>query len=47
MFGVGWCNASCLVIFVKQLAINNFWKIQVVLRRTYEFYSSGLEKDRL
>ena len=45
MFSVGQCNASCLGIFVKQPAINRFWKIWVVLRRIYKFYSSGPEKD--
>ena len=44
VFGVGQCNASCLGIFVKQLPINCFWKIQVVMRRTSKFYSSGPEK---
>ena len=42
MFGVGLCNASCLGIFAKQPAINFFWKIRVVLRRTYKFDGSRL-----
>ena len=49
MLGMGQKNASSLRIFVQQQAqaINCFWKIRVVLRGTYKFYSSGLEKDRL
>ena len=31
----------------KHVDLYCFWKIWVVLRRTYKFYSSGLEKDQL
>ena len=47
MFGVWQCNACCLGNFVKQAASNCDWKIRVVLRRTYKFYSSGPKKDQL
>ena len=38
--GGGQCNDSCLGNLVKQQPINCFWKIRVVLRTTYKFYSS-------
>ena len=41
VFGVGECNTSCFGIFVKQQAVNCFWKIWVALRRKYNFNSSG------
>ena len=45
MFGVGQYNASCLQFLVNSKLNNCFWKVRVVLRRTYKFYSSGPEKD--
>ena len=44
MFGVGRCDASCFAFFVKNAAINCFGKIQMVLRRTYKFISSGPDR---
>ena len=41
MFGVRHCNASCFTIFLNIQLNNCFWKIWMVLRRTYKFYSSG------
>ena len=33
--------------FFLNIQLNNcFWKIRMVLRRTYKFYSSGPEKGR-
>ena len=47
MFGVGSTVMLIVWFFVKELAINCFWIILVVLRRTFKFYSSGFEKDQL
>ena len=42
----GVIHTSCFGIF-RHAAINCYWKIQVVRRRTYKFNSSGHEKDQL
>ena len=45
MFGVGQFNASCLgIFFLNMQLLIVFWKIQVALRRTYKFNSSGPAK---
>ena len=38
MFGVGRCNGSCFGIFLNMELNNCFWKIQVVLKRTFKCF---------
>ena len=44
MFGVAWCNASCFGIFLNIELINCFWKIRVVLKRTFKCFTAVVQK---